>query len=399
MRRLASSALAAALVVVGAAGSAAAQDDMTGRRASLFDLGIYGGGAFSTDWFEIGEEGYAPGVAPIFGAQATYWLSPQFGLRLNGSFMPSNLPEPGDDNFFGEDNNDNYVQNNWFYDLDLVYRPFFWSAGNGFLSSLYLFVGGGGLTTNIAGENPYPGCLPVPQWVANGVCLSSSPTHATVGQGVAGLGLDLFPITSGLGLFLEGAVHGYDSPAHVEEDAQNAEDRFAFTPRLVLGLKASFGNILPPPPPPAPEPLPPPPPPVAPQPQPQPVDQMVDVRVCVVQDGNLTEVTARYNQTRGDTTYNGQPFSTAFPATTGYAANAGWYINNEAITFNNRRYVKYGLPRVLGVTEVSRAGEFQGVSVFSEGGNMNAEVIYIPVRPGCEFQPYQTEIKTGGVRG
>ncbi len=129
MKRLASSALAAALVVAGAAGSAAAQDDMMGRRASLFDLGIYGGGAFSTDWFEIGEEGFAPGVAPIFGAQATYWLSPQFGLRLNGAYMPSNLPEPGDDNFFGEDNNDNYVQNNYFYDLNLVYRPFFWSAG------------------------------------------------------------------------------------------------------------------------------------------------------------------------------------------------------------------------------------------------------------------------------
>jgi hypothetical protein len=399
MKRLLTSALAAALVVAGATGNAAAQDDMMGRRASLFDLGIYGGGAFSTDWFEIGEEGYSPGVAPIFGAQATYWLSPSFGLRLNGAYMPSNLPEPGDDNFFGEDNNDNYVQNNYFYDLDLVYRPFFWSAGNGFLSSLYLFIGGGGLTTNIAGQSPYPGCLAVPQWLVNGVCLSDSPTHSTVGQGTAGLGLDLFPITSGLGLFLEGAVHGYDSPAHVEEDAQNAEDRFAFTPRLVLGLKASFGNILPPPPVvvPPPPPVTPPPPPVTPPPPTG--DQIVDVRVCVVQDGNLTEVTAQYNQTRGDTTVNGTPFSTAYPATTGYAANAGWFINNEAITFNNRRYVKYGLPRVLGVTEVSRAGEVQGVSVFSEGGNMNAEVIYVPVRPGCEFQPYQTEIKTGGVRG
>jgi hypothetical protein len=183
----------------------------------------------------------------------------------------------------------------------------------------------------------------------------------------------------------------------VEENAQNAEDRFAFTPRLVLGLKASFGNILPPPPV-----IPPPPPPPAiipdaPPPPPPPAE--VDVRVCVIQDGNLTEVTARYNQTTGDTTYNGGPFSAAFPATTGYAANATWYINNEPITFNNRRYVKYGLPRVLGVTEVSRAGEFRGVGVFSEGGNMNSEVIYVPVRPGCEFQPYQTELKTGGVRG
>ncbi|HEU4452136.1 MAG TPA: hypothetical protein VFR81_03715, partial [Longimicrobium sp.] len=315
MKRLLTSALAAALVVAGAAGNAAAQDDM-GRRASLFDLGVYGGGAWYSDWFEIGEEGYSSGVAPIFGLQATYWLSPQFGLRLHGAYSPSNLPEPGDDNFFGDDSNDNYVQNNWFYDLDLVYRPFFWSAGNGFLSSLYLFIGGGGLTTNIAGQRPYPGCLGVIVWTANGVCLSDSPNFSSVGQGVAGLGLDLFPITSGLGLFLEGAVHGYDSPAHVVENAQNAEDRFAFTPRLVLGLKASFGNILPPPevippPPPPPAIIPPPPPPPAPEPAPE-----VDVRVCVVQDGNLTEVTARYNQTSGDTTYNGQPFSTAFPATT-----------------------------------------------------------------------------------
>jgi hypothetical protein len=30
---------------------------------------------------------------------------------------------------------------------------------------------------------------------------------------------------------------------------------------------------------------------------------------------------------------------------------------------------------------------------------MSSDVIYIPVRPGCEFQPYQTEVKTGGVRG
>jgi hypothetical protein len=26
-------------------------------------------------------------------------------------------------------------------------------------------------------------------------------------------------------------------------------------------------------------------------------------------------------------------------------------------------------------------------------------VLYIPVRPGCEFQPYQLEVKAGGVRG
>ncbi|HEX8359087.1 MAG TPA: hypothetical protein VF613_03145, partial [Longimicrobium sp.] len=82
-----------------------------------------------------------------------------------------------------------------------------------------------------------------------------------------------------------------------------------------------------------------------------------------------------------------------------YAANATWFINNEPVMFQNRRFVKYGLPRVLGVNEVTRVGDFQGVPVFAEAGQTRPDVIYVPVRPGCEFQPYQTEVKTGGVRG
>ncbi|HEU5482447.1 MAG TPA: CAP domain-containing protein [Sphingomicrobium sp.] len=39
------------------ASSAASLDDgMMGRRASLFDLGIYAGGAYTTDWFDIGDD-------------------------------------------------------------------------------------------------------------------------------------------------------------------------------------------------------------------------------------------------------------------------------------------------------------------------------------------------------
>ena len=35
--------------------SASPDDSMTGRRASLFDLGIYAGGAYTTNWFDIGD--------------------------------------------------------------------------------------------------------------------------------------------------------------------------------------------------------------------------------------------------------------------------------------------------------------------------------------------------------
>jgi len=67
---------------------------------------------------------------------------------------------------------------------------------------------------------------------------------------------------------------------------------------------------------------------------------------------------------------------------------------------NGRRYVKYGLPRVLGVNEVTRTADYMGVPVFAEAGATAAtEVLYVPVRPGCEFQPYQLDVKVGGVRG
>ena len=67
---------------------------------------------------------------------------------------------------------------------------------------------------------------------------------------------------------------------------------------------------------------------------------------------------------------------------------------------NGRIYVKYGRPWVLGVNEVTRTADFRGVPVFAEAGaGAKIEVVYVPVRPGCEFQPYQISVKVGGVRG
>ena len=281
MRRTLASALAASLLALGAAGQVQAQD-MTGRTAPLFDIAVSAGGAWSSNWFTVGDDGYKPGVAPIFGLGATFWLSPTFGIRANGQYMPSHLPEGG------TFNSDSWVTNNWFYGLDLMWRPMFWS-NPGWLGSMYVFLGGGGLTTNIAGQSN--NCLLVPAWVANGVCLFDSPTRSTVGQGEAGLGFDLFPLFSGIGLFLEGGVHGYDSPAHVIATAADADDAFSFTPYAVLGLKLGFGNIIPPPPPP---PVIPPPPQQLPPPPPAPVGPtMQDISVCVLQNGQLTTVTAQ----------------------------------------------------------------------------------------------------------
>jgi len=107
-------------------------------------------------------------------------------------------------------------------------------------------------------------------------------------------------------------------------------------------------------------------------------------------------VEVEYSVARGDSFYRGRPIAAAFPTDSTYALNAAWYRDNEPISFAQGRYVKYGLPRILGTADVVPFGEFRGVAVFAEpvANRDRPEVVYLPVRPGCEFQPYQR----GGVK-
>lgn len=135
-----------------------------------------------------------------------------------------------------------------------------------------------------------------------------------------------------------------------------------------------------------------------------PVHTIVDdeIRMGVVQNGSLREVRVRYNTQTGDTTMDGRPFSQVFPPDApGYAAAAPWMVLNEPISFRGYRYIKYGLPRVFGVREVERAGEYHGTPLFTEAGTGDRlpALLLVPVRPGCEFQTYQTSFEGNAVRG
>jgi hypothetical protein len=113
--------------------------------------------------------------------------------------------------------------------------------------------------------------------------------------------------------------------------------------------------------------------------------------LCVVERGELRQVPILYNSQTGDTlTIDRLPFSSVYPLTGEYAAVAGWYVNDEPISFRGRRYRQYGRPRVLWIMEVERVGVYRGVGVYAEAADTASarEVIYLPYRPGCEFQPY-----------
>lgn len=119
---------------------------------------------------------------------------------------------------------------------------------------------------------------------------------------------------------------------------------------------------------------------------------------CVLDNGKLKEVQYQYNATTGakSITVNGQvkSFDEVYPLQgKGYAAELGWFINNEFITIKGVRYAKYGLPRVLGLTEVVNYSTYKEGHVFAEPGiTGQPEVVYVMVRRGCEFQPYVVQI-------
>jgi hypothetical protein len=114
------------------------------------------------------------------------------------------------------------------------------------------------------------------------------------------------------------------------------------------------------------------------------------LRACVVRDGRMEDVDIDYNTASGDTTYQGRPFHAAFPVDSTYALDASWYRDSEPLWFGQGRYVKYGQPRILGTTDVVPVGTFRGVTVFAEpsANRERPEVIYLPVDPVCDFQPY-----------
>lgn len=115
------------------------------------------------------------------------------------------------------------------------------------------------------------------------------------------------------------------------------------------------------------------------------------IRVCVLQQGKLLNVRAELLPS-GDTVVGGRPFSVVYADTGQYAATREWYVNNEPIDYDpqNVCYVKYGLPRYVAQEALVRLGEWRGVPVFRERTEESLPgVIYVPVHPGCQLQPYQ----------
>lgn len=369
--------------------------EVEAQTAPWTDVGVYGGMGATTPWFSVADWNdvldpdidLGIGINPIFGAQATYWPDPLFGVRGHLGYLPSPVPHTDEISGFGvfpSDAAGAYPLNNYFFDLSGVVRPFSSRAG-GLGASFYLWLGGGLMFTNAA-DNPSIdgdryGCRP--SFIPLGACLPDESRYATVGQLATGAGLDLIQFNEFFGIFGELGAHGYDSPVHL--DPARGEDRFAWTFRGVAGVKLRLWRPEPPPvpvrtvaaPPPAPAP---------------PVERQI--QICVVDAGSLRNVEAVFRPATGDTLVGGRPFAVVHPTVApAYATGTAWFIEQDSLAFEGGTWVKFGVTREIGPEVLQRIGEVAGTPLFAEAGREAPfEVLYVPVRPGCEFQPYQPRI-------
>ena len=129
-----------------------------------------------------------------------------------------------------------------------------------------------------------------------------------------------------------------------------------------------------------------------------------EIRVCILQGGELQTVSATYRPASGDTVAmrggRERAFADAYPVGREYAARTGWFMNNRPVSFMDRSYVRVGLTRIIPSEELIRIGEYQGIPLFGEARTgAPPDVLYVPVRPGCEFQPYGLEETVRSPRG
>lgn len=113
------------------------------------------------------------------------------------------------------------------------------------------------------------------------------------------------------------------------------------------------------------------------------------ISICVLEDGRLVDVSGTIDTLSGDTIVGTVRLAEAFPAEQRpYAAGMEWYIKHTPLKLLGFSYVKDGLPRVIPREMLARAAAYDGVPLFAEVGRGSTDVLYLPVRPGCIFQPY-----------
>jgi hypothetical protein len=389
------------------------------------DLGISGGVSGYTAMLEDVrmEAGW------IVGTQATFWLTPGFGIRANGGYTERNLAEGG---FFDAGEPFHVLDvNQWTVTGDLMWRwnPDGYAMGSA-RSVPYLTGGFGARYFDMAGEGEVPGTD------ERGVTFDApdggrySMVEKWEPAGRVGIGTD-FRLADAFGLRLElgdliwGAPlqESLRQPRAAGDDAGDVvhEIYASLGANILLGLEApEVVAVAPAPPAPEPEP----------EPEPEPVEEMI--QVCVIDpsaDAGIMQVDAIYLPETRDTLVmrNGmrQDFATAVPSVM-VANEAEWFVRGEPLTVTlsdgtTIEYTTWQSARMIDADRLTFVGTARGLPVYANTDDVagfaaqwtaarraaatndigdiladnsalgseleGVQYLYVPLRPtGCVFQ-------------
>lgn len=211
----------------------------------------------------------------------------------------------------------------------------------------------------------------------------TSDTEAVSSYGASGLAGLRVGLMDRVSVRLDGVVD--HMPNHEPSANTNVHARAGLSLLLGGASRPVVAAAVPAAPRPAPAPM-------APPATPPAAPSETAMRICVVDGNRLTEVDAIYIAARRDTVVmvDGQrrPFGSVYPATgAGYAR---MQTESGAITVSGREYVRFGVARIVPSAQLEWVGESDGVGLYAQrGSEAPYETLYLPLRPGCEFQPYR----------
>ena len=127
------------------------------------------------------------------------------------------------------------------------------------------------------------------------------------------------------------------------------------------------------------------------------VAALADTAVCVVDRSDprgLRTVAAKKDRESGRMYVlrgrSPRPFEKVYPAddAAAYARAAGWFRDGAPIVTRGRSYRKYGPERVIPARSLRAGPTFRGLRLFVDPRQEGVpSVLYVPLRPGCIFQP------------
>jgi hypothetical protein len=126
--------------------------------------------------------------------------------------------------------------------------------------------------------------------------------------------------------------------------------------------------------------------------------------VCVIAHGEVGLSAAQYDSVRHTWLVHGSPNSLAYrPTPPPYVDSRDWFAQRQAVRYRGHRFQMYALPIIRLPAEVKRLGEFDGIALYAEAGSGSDEenpgIVYAPLSPGCQYQPYYFFDESGPVRG